>query len=245
MDDVDPSRRLKGAEARLAEVQKLPFVELHGLLGDDESHDVLAKVTVRDTERGGLPDRGMALEDIINQSGRDVESTLDDELLGPPDDEVIAVLVHAGQVAGAQPAVGPEHGGGRLGVLEIARHDARTLEEDFARLSNGHRRTIRTDEFRLKAKGQPRRPDLVLARGKGIGEDVPTALCRTHGLDQQERELLLKRLVQGWSQRGRGGANEPDLAQRFSKTVLTRVFPVQELSDKRRDEGRPRAPVSG
>ena len=58
-----------------------------------------------------------------------------DHLLGPVDDVDVAVLVHAGDVAAAQPAVRPDRLGGGFGVLPVAAHHLRPEDQQLARLA--------------------------------------------------------------------------------------------------------------
>ena len=56
-------------------------------------------------------------------------------VLLPVDDEHIAALVDAGDVAGAQEAVLGHHPGGLVGPLPVAGHDLRSLDAQFARFA--------------------------------------------------------------------------------------------------------------
>jgi hypothetical protein len=61
----------------------------------------------------------------LQLGGRDLQRVDLDELLDPVDDEDIAVLVDAPEVARVQPAVGVEDLGGRLGRGEVSGQDDR------------------------------------------------------------------------------------------------------------------------
>ena len=58
-----------------------------------------------------------------------------DELLDAVDEHDVAVVVGAADVAGVQPAVGVDRGGGRLRVVEVAAHDLRPAHADLALLA--------------------------------------------------------------------------------------------------------------
>ena len=49
---------------------------------------------------------GMLEQHVLDLGGEDVEARHDDQVLGPVDEEQVAVVVDHGDVAGAQPAVG-------------------------------------------------------------------------------------------------------------------------------------------
>jgi hypothetical protein len=60
---------------------------------------------VRDADHGGLGDRRVLVDDLLDLSGIDVVAAPDDQALLPVDDRVVAVLVTGGEVTGLEPAV--------------------------------------------------------------------------------------------------------------------------------------------
>ena len=112
-----------------------------GRRGERYSHfeKLLCKLTGADF-LALLPDDafldGLALgQQIFQFFGADVLTVVeDDDILLASGDVIEAVLVHTGQVAGVEPAVGVEDFCGGLGVLVIAQHDAAAADADFARL---------------------------------------------------------------------------------------------------------------
>src|SRR5436853_141187 len=82
----------------------------------------------------GLPER-FALD-----LGRvDVDAAADDHVLLAAGDGEEAVGVLAGEVAGVEPAVGVERGGGRLGVVPVPPADVRAAQPELPHLAGGHR----------------------------------------------------------------------------------------------------------
>src|SRR5579872_7486103 len=114
------------------------------LLGGDggarlEGHrggDLLAERLVRHADHGGLGDRGMLVEHLLDLARVDVVAAADDQVLLAVHDVEVAVLVDPGQVAGVEPAVADRLGGG-LGPLPVALHDVRPADDDLAHLALG------------------------------------------------------------------------------------------------------------
>ena len=175
----------------------------------------------------------------------DVHAALDDQFLGPPDDEVVAVDVAIGQVAAVQPASGIENGGSAFRILVVARHHARSGEEDLARLARRLVGAVGVNDAGLETERQTRSADLVQARGSGIGKDIAPALGAAHGLDERQMKLLFKGAVQGRSQGRRGRAQEADLLQGFFHAFVAGIDPVDKLGNNGGNQSRPRATIAG
>ena len=75
-----------------------PGLERHG------GADLLAEVGVRDADHRRLGDGRVLVEHLLDLPRVDVVAAPDDQVLLPVDDVVVAVVVHPGQVAGAEPA---------------------------------------------------------------------------------------------------------------------------------------------
>ena len=75
---------------------------------------------------------------LLDLGGIDVEAADDDEVLGPVDEVQVAVVVGHGDVAGAQPAVGGQHPGGLLGIVEVALEHVGALHPDLAGVAAQH-----------------------------------------------------------------------------------------------------------
>src|SRR5690606_33566933 len=97
-----------------------------GSLHRDECGQVLALVPVDDH----LADERVGLEQALDLLGRDVLSARgDDDVLLAVGDPQVAVLVDLADVAGGEPAVGAEHGGGLIGAVVVALHHAAAAHE--------------------------------------------------------------------------------------------------------------------
>ena len=78
------------------------------------------------------PTVGMLEQQLLELARIDVLAAADDHVLEPALDRAIAARVHRAEVAGMQPAVGVDGGGGRLGHLEIAEHDVIAARAELA-----------------------------------------------------------------------------------------------------------------
>src|SRR5437660_4992435 len=100
-----------------------------GGIGNDKRDDKLAPIT----NNHGVQDVGAGLERVFNGLRSDELSSRGfQQIFFAVGDEEVVVLVHVTDVAGAEPAVFAENFAGGFGVLVIAMHDARTLDEDFS-----------------------------------------------------------------------------------------------------------------
>ncbi len=73
----------------------------------------------------------MAVKDLLDLPRVDVVAAADDQVLGPVDDEVEAVLVAVTEVAGVQPAAA-QGSLGRLRLASVALHDVVAADQDLA-----------------------------------------------------------------------------------------------------------------
>lgn len=76
------------------------------LVADDERHDPLAKIVIRDADDGCLPDGRMGQEGVFDLPGADlVPAALDDVDRGATDDPEPALVVDCRGVPRAEPFV--------------------------------------------------------------------------------------------------------------------------------------------
>jgi len=87
---------------------------------------------VGDAEDGGIVDRGMLQEEVLDFGGIDVEAAGDEHVLAAAIDVIEAFGVAVGEVAGVEPAVGVDGGGGGLGLVPEAARDVRSAQRQFA-----------------------------------------------------------------------------------------------------------------
>src|SRR5580692_9069332 len=95
--------------------------------------DLLAQGGVRQPDHGGLGDRGMLVEHLLDLPRVDVVAAPDDQVLLAVHDVEVAVLVDPGQVTGVEPAVADRLSGG-LGAIPVALHHVRPADDDLAHL---------------------------------------------------------------------------------------------------------------
>jgi len=77
------------------------------------------------------------VEHLLDLAGVHVVAAADDYVLGPVDDVVVAVLVAAGQVSAAEPAVADGRCRG-LGLVQVALHHVVSLDRDLTDLTLGN-----------------------------------------------------------------------------------------------------------
>ena len=77
----------------------------------------------------------MAVQDVLDLARVHVAPVADDQVLRAADDAERAVLVHAREVAGAQPAVVREHGARLVGPVPVALHHVVPADRDLAHAS--------------------------------------------------------------------------------------------------------------
>jgi AMP-binding enzyme len=106
---MDSRRRLEVAQAALAKGKHLPFVACHARPQHGESDQVLAQVMIGNAHCCRFQNCGMRLQHLVDLAGGDVHPTLNDQFLGTPDDEEVAVPILVCEVAGMHPALCVEH----------------------------------------------------------------------------------------------------------------------------------------
>src|SRR6266542_1068867 len=107
-------KRLIAAQRSLA--ARGARLELHA------TRDLLPINLVWQANYGDRGHRRMAGDYCLDLCGVDVFSATDDHLLKPSLDPAVALLIHAGQVAGVQPAIGVDSAGRCLGHVEVTGH---------------------------------------------------------------------------------------------------------------------------
>ena len=115
VDEPDLARVLVGGDALLDELAQLGRrVASAPALSATAAPTSSPSSSCGIADHGGLAHRGVLVEDLLDLARVDVVAAADDELLLAVDDEEVAVLVDAADVAGAEPAVGVDRLGGRL-----------------------------------------------------------------------------------------------------------------------------------
>src|SRR3954453_12167023 len=118
----------------LAERDELLGAGRRALLQADERLHGLAAVLVRYADDRRLPDRRVAVEDVLDLARPDLVARRVDLVLLAVDEVEPAVVVHEADVAGPQGAAG-QGVLGLLGLLPVARHDLRTARDELADLA--------------------------------------------------------------------------------------------------------------
>ena len=93
----------------------------------DGSTDLLAHLGVGNPDHRSLGYRGVLVENFFDLPRVHVEAAADDHVLGPVDDEVIALVVAGREVTCTEP-IAPDHVGGRLRPVPVALHHVRAFD---------------------------------------------------------------------------------------------------------------------
>ena len=133
---------------------------------DDAGHDGFAIAGIRHADDLDILNGGMGVDKLFDFLGVDVFSAADDHILEAAGDEEGSVRIAAGQIAGMEPAVGIDGGGGGIGHFIVALHDVITAGAELAVL------TVR--QF-LAGFGID---DLALDMGEGIADGLGAELER-------------------------------------------------------------------
>ena len=131
----------------------------------DEGAARLAEAGMRHRHHRRFPDRGVAVEDILDLLGAEVFAAADDEVLLAAGDDEAAFRRHPGEVAGAEEAVGVE-GAVVVGPVRVADEVLRAAGGDLAFLAVGDEVAMVVDEAQLVADhvALGRRGELLAAR---------------------------------------------------------------------------------
>src|SRR5204863_9015433 len=125
-------RRLVARQALLAEGDELRFTHLRldAVLQYDAGLDGLAAVVVRHPDHRRHPDAGMAIQYFLDLARPDLEAGRVDHVLLAINDGEVALGIHAGDVAGMQPAV-DERRGRLVRPVPVAAHDLGAANEQL------------------------------------------------------------------------------------------------------------------
>src|SRR5439155_7178828 len=128
---------LVGGQIRTAVIDELLRRRRRARAEHDKGLHDLTFRRMRHSDRRSLQNRGMRVEDVVDLPRVDLEPRDDDHFLLAVDDPEVAVLVHADDVTGEEPAV-PNDRGGLLGPLPVAVHDVRAAKTELPRLALAH-----------------------------------------------------------------------------------------------------------
>src|SRR4051794_30710897 len=122
----------------------------------DERGDLLAPHRVGHPDDRDLGHPGVAEEHVLDLARVDVLAPADDHVLEPAGDPAVAALVHGRQVAGAQPPVGIDRGGGLRGGVEVAGHHVVAASPQLTDLARADRGAVgRVDDLDLGGGQRP------------------------------------------------------------------------------------------
>src|SRR5437868_1457137 len=117
-------------------IVQLFLFDLHLRRRPDERRDHFAPFRIRQAHNGDVADARMAKQQLLELARVDVLAAADDHVLQPALDRAVAAAIHRAEIAGMQPALGIDGGGGRRVVLEVAVHDMVAARADLADLAD-------------------------------------------------------------------------------------------------------------
>src|SRR5919201_2543102 len=136
--------------------------QAHAVAHDDDGEHRLAPPRIGHPDDGRLSDRRMRVEDVLDLGGVHVLAAADDHVLFAVDERQESLLVEPPEVAGAEPAVGGERLGRRLGLVPVAGEHVRPTELDLADAARLARALLVVDDAELDVRrGFPRGPHLA------------------------------------------------------------------------------------
>ena len=164
---------------------------------------------MRDRDDRGLGDIGTGHRGVFQIDRADPLAAGFDDVLAPVGDPHKAVGIDRRDIAGMEPAIGLECGGGRLLILEIAADDPWTAHQQFAdRFAVMRQRaSLIVDDLHLDPKDRP--PGLALDRHDRLGGGIAVLRLRHGGgaerahlghapaLDDADAVPVLERVDQG------------------------------------------------
>src|SRR5215210_978950 len=133
--EPDLPRVLVGGHLLLDVGLQLVLVDRLALLQHHRGAHLLAELVVRHADHGRLLDRRVLVQHLLDLARVDVVAATDDQVLLAVDDEEVAVLVHLGHVARAEPALLRDGLLVRVVTVPVALHDVVAADHDLADLA--------------------------------------------------------------------------------------------------------------
>ena len=149
----------------------------------------------------------MLEQHVVDLAGRDLLSPAVDQLLDPPDQGQVTLLVADALVACPEPAPGEGLGVG-LGVRLVAIHDVRTAHPDLAGRAGGKLVALAVQDGHLHAGGESHGAGRPLRRGQRVGGHLMRGLGHAVGVEYRRPQVVLEPSGQLRGERGAAGANE-------------------------------------
>ncbi len=236
---ADGLRHLVAGDQRAAVVPQL-LGQLGGrrraLPDDDDGVDGLPPALVRQPEDRGFEHGRVLVERVLDLDRVHVLAAAHDHVLGPVDEEQVALVVQVAEVARPVPALVQGLGGG-LRVLPVAGHHARTAHQHLADLARRDALVVGTDDGHLDAG------DRLAAGGEPRAVQLPFLVPQ----DGHHRRRLRGAVEVGQLGAGEGGVGPPHdlgrdgrggVADQAQRARVPRAAAL--LVDHRRDHGRHR-----
>ena len=209
----------------------LHHIELHGF----------TRVCAGQADSGHLEHVGVHHDHFFDLVGVDVEARHQNQVLEPVDDADETLVVHQGDVAGAQEPVGGHHCSGFFRALPIAQHDLRAAHAQLAGHAQGQLHILVVADRHLGGWhgqadaavecGQVQRVDGH--GGRALGEPIAfDQRCPGHGLPALGHRPL-------------HGAATADGKTQLAEVDLGKVGVVEQAVEERIDGRQPRKAVLG
>src|SRR4029453_15910993 len=143
VDEPHLARVLVGGDVLLDVRLQLRGRDRRSVLERHGGADLLAELGMGDPDDRALAHRRVLVEHLLELPRVDVVAAANDQLLLAVDDEEVAVLVDAPDVAGPKPAIGGQDLSGGLRSAPVARHHVVAADGDLADLAGGNLPALR------------------------------------------------------------------------------------------------------
>ena len=199
-------------EPRRCEVPELLRASHGAVARDHRSRNGLAEPRMRLREDDCVRNGVVTEQRLLHLSRRDLLAAAVDDLLEASAQEEIAVVVEIALVSRAEPAVG-EGLPVRVRVSLVAREDVRPAYGNLADLAGREKHAFVVEHCDLRPCGAPDRAPLALVRRQRVHGHLVRGLGHSVRLEHGRVEEVFERVAHERRQRGRGGADEPELSR--------------------------------
>src|SRR5689334_11422184 len=119
------------------------------LLQSNAGDHLLPQEVARHSHDCAFLDFGQLSDDVGNRLGIDVMAALNDQIVGPSDDEQLAIRIETGQIAGAMPTLGSGRCRARTAPI-LKRGPLAQIKDQFADFSRRQVAALRIDDLGLE-----------------------------------------------------------------------------------------------
>ena len=216
-------RHLERRQASAREVADLVLGRRRSVAQHDGRSHLFSQLLVGQREGDRLRHRRMVEQRLVDLARRDLLAAAIDDLLEPPGQAQIAVLVDPPLIAGAQPPLG-EGRGVRLRVGEIAAGHVAAADHHLPGLAGGQQPAGAVHDRDLGPRRHAHRARLARARRQRIRSHLVRRLGHAVGLDHRRAEHLFETRHHLRRERRRRRADQPQVDALEDLSVARRAI---------------------